>query len=505
MKKFLACLCLGAGLTSGQAHKPIPADKAAAPMTPMSLLRQADAESRNFPLEERASLLEKMARASLTLDSAQSVAWSRELFRTAHQLQPGQDRAAYQKNALITLARVDARAAAALYKQQDSLQDWAADTTPSEDIRADGTRTLFPALWSTQGKKSLPQIRDIALWLGDTGGYPYSGLTPIFSQIAAQDKNAATQLFLDAVTYLPRGQDIRSTNRIFTDFLLASWKYVPPVLVKKALASAVDAFSASSKDERMPKFKAEAVGRAGMAFSSQAELLLYKLLPVAREVDPDLAHKIADEHKTLADYPEAQPGMRAAAVLSFPGATGEDERRALDESRFYQVGQLAATDPEKALPLAQEISDPDTRQAALVQIAPYADATDRSQADSWIEQAAKHLDGMTTSVAKLRVTAALANAYFVRGDEERALTMTDHALDLGEELYEQYMIANPGAVSYSADGFEEMMDLMRKGMARVKRPESMVARINELRQDVLKATLLTVAAEAWSQRQAKAA
>ncbi len=189
-------------------------------LTPFKLLRQADMESRDFPVEERAGVLQSIAHASLSIDKTRALLWSKELFRTAHQLPLGQDRAAYQKNALITMARVNPLAAAALYKQQDNLRDWATDEIPSEDIRSDRTRTLFPALWSARGKKSLPQIRDIALWLGDTGGYPYSGLTPIFSDIAKEDRNAATDLFLDAITYLPRGQDIRSTNRIFTDFLL---------------------------------------------------------------------------------------------------------------------------------------------------------------------------------------------------------------------------------------------------------------------------------------------
>ncbi len=500
---FLVCAFLSISMTasSGQAKKPASAPAA---MSPMGLLHQADMESKSFSPEERANVLEKMAHASLTLDKSQAVVWSKELFRTAHQLTPGQDRAAYQKNALITLARVDPEASAKLYKQQDSLQDWATDATPSEDIRVDGTRTLFPALWRTQGKKALPQIRDIALWLGDTGGYPYSGLTPIFSEIAAQDKNAAEQFFLDAVTYLPRGQSIRSTNRIFTDFVVASWKYVPPPLVKRALATAVDAFSESSKDERMPKVKSEGIGHTGMAFSSQAELLLYKLLPVAREVDPDLAAKIEEEHKNIASYPEAKPDVRTATVISFPGATPEAERHALDESRYYQAGQLAATDPSKAVAIAQEISDPDTRQAALVEIAPYSAVKDPSQADAWIGQALKRTEDMNASVAKLRIMCSLANVYFVRGDQERAMTMTDHALDLGEELYAQFMMANPGAVSYSADGVDEMIGLVSKVVARVKRPETMVERINQVRQDVLKATLLTAAAEAWGQRPANA-
>ena len=84
------------------------------------------------------------------------------------------------------------------------------------------------------------------------------------------------------------------------------------------------------------------------------------------------------------------------------------------------------------------------------------------------------------------------------------MTMTDHALDLGEELYAQFMMANPGAVSYSADGVDEMTGLVGKAVAKVKRPETVVARINQMRQDVLKATLLTAAAEAWGQRAANA-
>ncbi|MFZ0732558.1 MAG: hypothetical protein WAM79_09555 [Candidatus Sulfotelmatobacter sp.] len=444
-------------------------------------------------------MLQSIAHASLSIDKTRALLWSKELFRTAHQLPLGQDRAAYQKNALITMARVNPLAAAALYKQQDNLRDWATDEIPSEDIRSDRTRTLFPALWSARGKKSLPQIRDIALWLGDTGGYPYSGLTPIFSDIAKEDRNAATDLFLDAITYLPRGQDIRSTNRIFTDFLLASWKLVPPTLAKKALATAVDAFNAASQDDRMPKFRAESAGGSSMAFSSQAELLLYKLLPVARELDPDLAHKIEEEHRQIADYPPAQQNLRTAGVISFPGATPAAERRALDQSRYYQAGQLAETDPGKAIAIAREIADPDVQQAALLEIAPFSARTDRAQADAWVENAAKHLDDMNASVSKLRVMVALANAYFVRGDQPSALAMTDHSLDLGEELYAQYMLANPGALSYSADGVDEMTELVKKAVSRAKNPLTVIERIEQVRQAVLKASLLATAAEAWSQ------
>ena len=130
---------------------------------------------------------------------------------------------------------------------------------------------------------------------------------------------------------------------------------------------------------------------------------------------------------------------------------------------------------------------------------------DMESRDFTVEERANVLEKMAhASVAKLRIMCSLANVYFVRGDQERAMTMTDHALDLGEELYAQFMMANPGAVSYSADGVDEMTGLVGKAVAKVKRPETVVARINQMRQDVLKATLLTAAAEAWGQRAANA-
>src|ERR1019366_9999134 len=88
------------------------------------------------------------------------------------------DRPAMEKNVLITLARIDLVEAERLYITQD-----APSSQVGEDARADGADQLFNIIWAKDGKSGLPAIRRIALWLGETGQFPYRAIGRVISRL----------------------------------------------------------------------------------------------------------------------------------------------------------------------------------------------------------------------------------------------------------------------------------------------------------------------------------
>jgi hypothetical protein len=136
----------------------------------------------DLPPEESISLLSNLSFTAESKYPKLSRKWAIQALEAARNLSIPTDRPAMEKNVLITLARIDLVEAERLYITQD-----APSSQVGEDARADGADQLFNIIWAKDGKSGLPAIRRIALWLGETGQFPYRAIGRVISRLASEN------------------------------------------------------------------------------------------------------------------------------------------------------------------------------------------------------------------------------------------------------------------------------------------------------------------------------
>jgi hypothetical protein len=106
-------------------------------------------------------------------------------------------------------------------------------------------------------------------------------------------------------------------------------------------------------------------------FHSRQEKLLFDLLPLIREVDPDWAAQIVHRDQEMGQADGNSGKQIAVEGITTPGDSGSPEVQSygLQQSRAQEAGGLAQTDPAAAMRLAPTIADPSLTTVALSNIA----------------------------------------------------------------------------------------------------------------------------------------
>ena len=485
-----AVLFIPAGLV-GQEPPPLP--------SPQSLFEEAYSLAANLPAEERADLLLELADASV-LRPARSVALAEELLDLATtKLTPGPYRAAMQKNALMTISRADPIRAAQLYMMQDS----PARPLPREDVRSFGARLLFSRLWDKLGERSLEDIKQIAVWLGETGQYPYVAVAMILPKVAEKDAQEASELFVQAVSFFARDPGFAVTNQDFVDFLLRTWKIAGPGLARSAIESALSAIGKAA-DSGAPTQAIEVTVPGGsFRLDAQSDLLVYRLLPVIRELDPRWAESVVKEHSALRAAPQLEAGapVRAAAAMATESKVQPVAmRNALDQHRLMQLPDLAKSDPDAALRSLLMIADQARRSVGMASLLPAFERSDPKRATAWRRELEEQLGQMKTGAPKLQLMAALARSLYESGRVEEAESLVRKAMSLGSEVIALDLEANPGKMLYAAEGFDDLSQLVTLAAERSPKPFDILQAVRNMEHDLLRARMLVCAAKGFLER-----
>ncbi len=473
----------------------------------MRLLHEAEQISRHFTPEERADLLLDLSRTINVVEKKESEQWSLEIFNLATTvIRPGPYRLAMQKNALTTLALVDADKAAKLYVQQDSPPK--GENLPLEDVRSFGARTLFPQLWKNGGMSSLPEIETVAAYLGATGQYPYVAMAAVVPKVAEQDPDKAATLFGDATNYLSRDPGFASTNRDFINFILQTYQSVSSAsLIRQAINAALESIDNAELDKRYSKQFEVKTSKGVFRVSSEREVLAYRLLPVVRQIDSKWAESLKERYTALQNLPQLASDDKVTISATISDQQRPDPvatRRAMDQHKLFQVEQLANTDPNGAMDLANSINDLTLKNVALATVAGAFFSKDPKEAQALLGDATESLEKMPPDVNKLRLLVKISKARFMAGDQRGADAYADRGLDLGEELFSQDMRSNPGKMAYSAAGFDEIAELLHVLAQYDSSSERVVRRVRQIRNETLKARALGVIAQGLLDSQAKA-
>lgn len=464
--------------------------------SPLDLLTQAYSASSHFAPEDRAAILLTAVHRAQPLSKEYARRWSTELFWLAKQT-TGDDRAAMEKNAIVELSAIDPEMAAELFMQQDT----PVMVDGSEDTRPYAAEVLFPALWSGSGVRSIQTITHLADWTGSTGQYPYLAMSDIIARVSRKEPRLAQELYLSAVQAFRQDAGFASTNSLFVDFILKTRMVPTADLLGTAVASAVSKLQESDTDKGAeggktgPVFRIEIeINQRTLTFASQSEALLFRLLPLIKHVNPNLARSILDKRDKLRSYgdvpQDAEYTIHAVRADTSDAPSGTAIQEALDRSRLREIIELAKTNPDAAASNVNRLSSPSVRDLALASILPQVTDANLKEAASIISELESKLKSMKPSAVKLRLEVRLATAYLQLRRTADARMAVTRAFDLGQELFAQDRLAHPGAKVYTVIGFDDLIELTETIASKGAEPWNFLQSIRLVSDEVLRSELL---------------
>jgi hypothetical protein len=177
----------------------------------------------------------------------------------------------------------------------------------SGGLRSSGARTIFKNYWQSEGPRGLGTIRAEAVYLGQTGQYPYGVVASILSDlVSSQSKKASLvppdglTLVSDAYSSYRRGSRFRVEDQEFARFLQTLHPTLPAALFRQGLEIAVDRLLADNERDGAPAYISHVRTEKGTAiFHRRQDDILFEPLPLVHEVDPDWAAQIVAHHQAL--------------------------------------------------------------------------------------------------------------------------------------------------------------------------------------------------------------
>jgi hypothetical protein len=467
------------------------------------LILYAESVCRNFSPEERADLLLDFLDTPAGYSAENGKKWSLELSAISkNQLRPGPYRSAIQKNALIGLTKMDVSEAVRLFRDQDTPEMWTQEGRV-EDYRARVARALFRKLWEKSGMSSVRKVKEFADWMGSTGEYPYVAMISVVQAVAQIDKAKAEGLISDAIGYYEMNPKFLDKHREFTAFITGVADLARPSLLAKAIRAEIDALEAEKKnaDPDQMKCTIQLKNSQGTVQFREAEYIVYRLLPLINRLDPEWVSETKDKYEILKYVPAQSAGGEAASRVTgvvFSSETSSPDPQvsaAMDDHRLLQVTQLADSDPSQAAEIAEAIQDPGRRAIAHVTLIWAYRGNTSEKAAVWGDEANRELDHVPAGKVKLRLMGVLATSALSEGKLDGALAMFGQAFDLGELLFDEDLNENPGKMAYTVEGEEELVSLVARFSEERRGVPGVLAKINGVRSDLLKAKLLIAGAK----------
>ena len=390
--------------------------------TPESVLVESYRVGGDLIPSERAILLSFLSRLAAEYHLKYTRPWAEENFQLAQQLPMTWNRVAIEKNSVVALSYVDPRRAIRLIRVIDLP---VADENGSfpEDVRSDSAPAVFDNYWRFSKRAGLANIRSTAVYLGQTGQYPYRAITKVVVDLAGSPKQSgqlsddARTLVLDAYSSYGRGSKFESEDAEFVEFIQTLRPVLPAALFRQGLELAVTRLMKGEKTNGTISYVANIHTDKGTAtFHSMEEKLLFDLLPTIREIDPIWAKQIVQQDSALTQSNGSDGKVIASEGIFSTAGSAEQQEYGLQQSRAYAAGDLAKTNPGEALQMAQTISNSALRTVALANVANVIGKSDRAQALEIEKNIGDTIPTMRDSQDRLLASGALARTAASAGD-----------------------------------------------------------------------------------------
>lgn len=431
----------------------------------VSLITSSVAQASGLDRGSRAMILMAAAEGIQQVDAPTAERYLLSAYRqseTIPLLDPDNLRSVIQGNVVSDLASIDPDCALRLLEDMDKPR-WTA--SPHEDFRNQFAPDIVRALLARNAPGDRDKVRAALRFMGETGQYSYAGAAELISALAGDDNQLLrSRIFSEARTYFDneqgRDEKFSSTPQQFADLIASSAHHEPASMIGGAIWDVIESTmtlesTGSEKDAGEPapgtRHLRSPTG-SELAFHRLSTYIGFELYPVACLVDPGLASRILEgdpdlkmaignqSPKDVEDWLKGHNffvgGVETAARMQDINQTirrREEVTRALE---------LAPSQPDQAVTLAEQIELPSFRVQALAgvaaQLPPRRARTLLVEAEAAVSEVADDED-------KARALISVARAWATTGDAQAASRSVAQAFAIATRLYDNSVRVAPGA------------------------------------------------------------
>ena len=461
------------------------------------LIDRAQALANDLNDTDRAYVLAKMAELTAKRKPEQSKTWAEEAFKLAANANDGPS-SQIQMSAMMAVSQNDLDRALQMLSEMPA-QRPRSDGSQSPDIRGAATTMLFTRAFTKEGMSAVEKLQASARQMGENGFYPYMAVSQLLRGVAEKDKDRAQAIAMDAVAFINRRPLSGLESQQVTMFLQSARDVIPRPMVKEILERVVKDALETAKQSDGTQVAASFQTEDGQSaqLNSMATLMIFQLLPMIRDVDPDWAKKLEDQSEELKRVAALMnSGQRTSIMIGARtgGPTGPNgnQRDFRDELQSNSVDELAARDPQRAMETAQAIKDPTVRVAAIARAS--AAGTDAAAKEKALKDAKDALAQASDPRDKLTILAGLAQAQASMKDDEGLAATLQQSFVLADDMFRRSVDKTPDGGAWMRPGVQATTSMVRAGAR--KSPQIFTEKIDGVRHQPLKALLLLSAAEA---------
>ena len=464
---------------------------------PSDLLVRSYDLGKQFTPEERGMQLLRLINVGGKIHQSSAKSWAEEAFRTSGQVSISLNRLLLQRNVVVALAPYNSKRALQMLREMDLPVPNKEGVMP-EDLRVSAAGPAFRSYWKQVGRPGLPALRALAIQMGDTGQYPFSAMLPIILELSKREPLQASSLIAEAQRFYDRGSRSNSADGDFVAFIEALAPDLSHEELRSLLESAVNKLAEKKKTDG--SFHVQVYTNKGSAiFDSKSDELLFEILPLIAEIDPQWDKRLRSEDQQLAQAAGVSGVIQRTEAVSVYGTSDATviarlSQEGMERARLNDIAGMAMEHPAQALALASSISDSGMRSIALSDVATGYSKEDPQMASALLTQAKQSTLQLTNLSQREAALAALSRAASATRNIALFREIFERAFDLGEELFQEDLDSHPGQTALSADAYEDLSTLVQAGIS--VDVEITMARLSACTDSVLQAYLLIDAAAA---------
>lgn len=462
------------------------------------LFNRAYATGKDLSEADRAFLSARLAEAWAEKDKNKATTFADEAFSLSAGLKDMQ-LSEPRTTAMLALAKVNPEHALELLGRMEAPPP-RDDGSPRRDPRQAAATMLFQNYFRSAGMDALPAIEAAARNLGESGAYPFMAMGMLIRGVEKKDHDRAQSLMNQALMYINKRQQSTMAVQELGMFLNANRSLIPKPVLREVLERLVN--EALQNDD--PTVSASIANEKGVTanFKGLRAFTLMQLMPMVRDIDPEWAKKLEQEHSDLQNAANLMPagdgGQRTFMSVSMGGPNNNSNpnmgNMLMQEMKSREVDELiAANDTEGALKQADSITDPALRAASTAKLAGSLNKSDPERAAEILKNAKAALGEAKTDADRLRILVGLTYAQQAMGDSNAFRDSLAKAYALCDELFRKSVNNNPQMPVFARPGFESLGQLLRLEMKDDR--QAAIARIEELRSPLLQAHMYIEAAE----------
>jgi hypothetical protein len=462
------------------------------------LIDRAQALTSDLNDTDRAYVLAKMAELTAKRKPEQSKTWAEEAFKLAansNNAASGQ----VQMSAMMAVSQNDLDRALQMLSEMPA-QRPRSDGSVAPDIRGAAATMLFSRAFTKEGMSSVDKLQSAARQMGENGFYPYMAVAQVLRGVGEKDKDRAQGIAMDAVAFVNRRQLTGMESQQVTMFLQSAREFIPRPMMKEILERVVKEALETAKQSDGTQVAASFENENGQSaqLNSMATLMIFQLMPMIRDVDPDWAKQLEDQSEELKRVSALMSnGQRTNIMIGArnnggPNGPNGNERDFRDELQAMSVDELAARDPQRAMETAQAIKDPTVRVSAIARAS--AAGNNAEEKEKALKAAKDALAAATDPRDKLTILSGLAQAQASLKDEEGLATTLQQSFVIADDMFRRSVDRIPASGAWMRPGVQLTTNMVRAGAR--KSPQTFSEKIDSVRHQPLKALLLLSAAEA---------